>query len=59
MISKNIKREANEIRKIIQDVKGKFKEGTESHKIKVQMETLEIKGSLNQIKIQLKVSTTS
>jgi hypothetical protein len=59
MISKNIKREANEIRKIIEDVKGKFKEGTEGHKIKVQMETLEIKGSLNQIKIQLKVSTTS
>jgi hypothetical protein len=49
MISKNIKREANEIRKIIEDVKGKFKEGTEGHKIKVQMETLEIKGSLNQI----------
>jgi hypothetical protein len=59
MISKNIKREANEIRKIIEDVKGKFKEGTEGHKIKVQMETLEIKGSLNQIKIQLKASTTS
>jgi copper chaperone CopZ len=59
MISKNIKREANEIRKIIEDVKGKFKEGTEGHKIKVQMETLEIKVSLNQIKIQLKASTTS
>jgi hypothetical protein len=34
MLLKNIKIEANEIRKIIQVVKGKFKEGTESHKNK-------------------------
>jgi chromosome segregation ATPase len=45
-----MKREINEIKKIVQNIKEEFNKDTESLKQKNQTEILEIKSSLSQIK---------